>query len=308
MTFAVGLGLLALGLMLAHVVSRGIVRPIAILTNLASEPDGITEATPVATGLRETDAVAKALLTGVRQRNAVAAELARYTRELEAKNNELESFAYIASHDLKAPLRAIGHLAGWIGEDIAATANPDAMANLTLLQARVARLQMLLDGLLVYSRVGHTQTPVEDVDVAAVVHDIVTILSPPPGFSVTCEGEMPVIRTRLMPIHVVLTNLISNAIKHHDRSAGSVTVAMQVTGGVAEFRVSDDGPGISPQFHDRIFGIFQTLASRDETETSGIGLAIVKKKVQLNGGEIHVESVPPARGTTFAFTWTIEPR
>ena len=229
-------------------------------------------------------------------------------RELERSNADLEEFAYAASHDLKAPLRAIGHLAQWIGEDLGTNANPDTIENLKLLQGRVLRLQLLLDGLLAYSRVGrHTSTAVEEVNIADLVRDIVALLAPPGGFVVTCEGEMVAIRTHRMPIEVVLTNLIGNGLKHHDRAEGRITVAMRKVDGVAEFRVSDDGPGIAPRFHDRIFVIFQTLASRDDVESSGIGLAIVKKKVQAHGGRIWVESAPPARGTTFVFTWNEAP-
>ena len=212
-------------------------------------------------------------------------------------------FAYAASHDLKAPLRAIAHLVEWIGEDVAPTASRETMENLTLLAGRASRLQMLLDGLLAYARVGHTPTPVEPVDIAEVVRDVAAMLAPPPGFVIACEGPMAVIRTHRMPIRVVLANLIGNGLKHHDRTEGRITVAMSLSDGVAEFRVSDDGPGIPPRFHDRIFLMFQTLASRDDVEASGIGLAIVKKKIQNHGGQIRVESAPPARGSTFVFTW-----
>jgi PAS domain S-box-containing protein len=224
-------------------------------------------------------------------------------RELERSNADLEEFAYAASHDLKAPLRAITHLVQWIREDIETTASPDTLENLNLLQGRTARLQMLLDGLLAYSRVGHTQTPVEEVDTAEVVRDIAAMLAPPPGFVIACEGTMAVIRTHRMPIRVVLENLIGNAVKHHDLTTGRITVSTRQVDGLTEFRVTDDGPGIDPKFHERIFVIFQTLASRDEVESSGIGLAIVKKKVQFHGGRIWIESAPPARGTSFAFTW-----
>ena len=164
-------------------------------------------------------------------------------------------------------------------------------------------MQMLLDGLLAYSRIGHTNTTIEDVDIAEVIQEVVAMLGPPPGFVVACEGTMPVIRTHRVPIQRVLENLISNGLKHHDRAEGRITVAMRLADGVAEFRVSDDGPGIAPRFHERIFMIFQTLVSRDEVESSGIGLAIVKKRVENHGGRISVESAPPARGTIFVFTW-----
>ena len=165
------------------------------------------------------------------------------------------------------------------------------------------RMQRLIRDLLAYSRVGHTHTVAENVDIAEVVADIVAMLAPPPGFVVACEGEMAVIRTHRVPIQTVLGNLIGNGLKHHDRAEGRITVAMRRVDGMTEFRVSDDGPGIPPQFHERIFEIFQTLASRDDVDTSGIGLAIVKKKVETHFGQIWIESAPPARGSTFIFTW-----
>jgi PAS domain S-box-containing protein len=224
-------------------------------------------------------------------------------RELARSNVDLEEFAYVASHDLKAPLRAISHLVQWIGDDIRAVANPETLENLELLQGRVARMQMLLDGLLNYSRVGHSNSPIEDVDIAELVREVAAMLAPPSDFVVTCEGAMPVIRTDRMSIQVVLENLIGNGLKHHDRAEGRITVRARLVDEVTEIRVNDDGPGILPEYHERIFVMFQTLLSRDDVESSGIGLAIVKKKVQSHGGQVWVESAPPARGTTFVFTW-----
>jgi PAS domain S-box-containing protein len=236
-------------------------------------------------------------------RSEIEHEHEQHRCELARSNADLEEFAYAASHDLKAPLRAISHLAQWIGDDVAATATAETQQNLKLLHGRVARMQMLLDGLLAYSCVGQTKGAIENVDTAEVVRDITEMLGPPPGFTVACDGPMPVIHTHRVAIRVVLENLISNALNHHDRSQGHVTVSARPLQGGNEFRVSDDGPGIAPEFHERIFLIFQTLASRDEVESSGIGLAIVKKKVENHGGTIWVESAPPARGSTFVFTW-----
>ena len=205
---------------------------------------------------------------------------ARLQQDLLRSNADLEEFAYAAWHDLKAPLRAITHLAGWIGEDIVATASHTTMANLKLLQGRAARLQRLLHGLLSYARIGAADPDqAKDVDLALLVHEIADLQGPPPGFVVTCEGPLAPLHTDGSSIQVVLQNLIANSIKHHDRLAGRITVSMQLKpDDMAEIRVSDDGPGIEPRYHDRIFLLFQTLVSRDVNEASGIGLAIVKKR------------------------------
>jgi PAS domain S-box-containing protein len=236
-------------------------------------------------------------------RRRVEYEKEQQRLELERSNADLEEFAYVASHDLKAPLRAISHLVDWISEDVAVTASTETVDNLKLLRGRVVRLQTLLDGLLAYARIGKSRVSYEPVDIEEVVRDVVAVLSPPSSFVVECIQPMPMLRTHRTPILVVLQNLISNGLKHHDRTEGRITVEMKLENGVAEFRVTDDGPGIAPRFHERIFVIFQTLASRDDLDTSGIGLAIVKKRVEGHGGRIWVESAPPIRGTTIAFTW-----
>lgn len=224
---------------------------------------------------------------------------------LKRSNDDLEEFAYVASHDLKAPLRAIAHLVDWITEDIGETASVEIVGHLELLRGRTERLQRMLNGLLAYSRLRLVNSQMEDINLADLVREVVIFLSPPPSFIVEYTGEQPLLRTHRIPIHLVLQNLISNGLKHHDRAEGRITVSAQTVDGVTEFRVNDDGPGIAPQFHERIFVIFQTLQSRDDVEASGIGLAMVKKQVETHGGRIWVESEPPARGSTFIFTWGV---
>jgi PAS domain S-box-containing protein len=243
------------------------------------------------------------VIVDISARRKIEREKDQQRQELERSNADLGEFAYIASHDLKAPLRAIGHLAEWIQEDVGVAASPETAQHLDLLHGRVERLQMLLDGLLAYSRIGRVDSPIEDVNIPHLVRDIAVMLSPPPGFLITCVGPMSSMRTRVAPIRVVLENLIANGLKHHDRAEGRITVSMRQTDGMAEFRVTDDGPGIEPRFHDRIFVIFQTLAPRDEVEAGGIGLAIAKRQVEGHGGRIWIESAPPTRGTTVVFTW-----
>ena len=161
----------------------------------------------------------------------------------------------------------------------------------------------LLDDLLQYSRAGRMEGEVRRVDTGALVGDIVSYLDPPPGIEVVTVGKMPVFQTAKAPLTQVLQNLISNAIKHHDREKGTIEISAVDYGDSYEFAVADDGPGIPAEFHERVFRMFQTLRPRDEVEGSGVGLAVVKKVVEWQGGVVFLESQPGMRGTTFRFTW-----
>jgi PAS domain S-box-containing protein len=225
------------------------------------------------------------------------------TAELMQTNRELDEFAYVASHDLKAPLRSIYHLASWIEQDAAILLPAASQEHLSKLQVRIQRMNKLLDDLLAYSRAGRLRHPLERVDIAALVDDIVDVLAPPEGFTVTLTGTLPVFAGERVPLETVLRNLIDNAIKHHHNpSTGQVLIAVRAEGAWLEFAVSDNGPGIEPRFHTRIFEIFQTLKPRDQSEGSGVGLTVVKKLVETRGGTVRVESSAGA-GTTFHFMW-----
>ena len=224
-------------------------------------------------------------------------------KELERSNADLDSFAYVASHDLKAPLRGIRNLVEWIAQDIQSTATEDSLDNLRLLRTRVERLESLLESLLTYSRVGRKIEDTEEIDSGKLVEDIKDYLAPSEGFSIICSGQMPCLRTPKAPLEQVIRNLINNAIKHHDLAEGHVGISAIELDEHIEFRVEDDGPGIATEFHARIFKMFQTLKPRDQVEGSGMGLAIVKKAVEGFGGSIRVESNPPSRGSIFIFTW-----
>jgi signal transduction histidine kinase len=231
--------------------------------------------------------------------------VAERTMELERSNRELDQFAYVASHDLKAPLRAIGTLASWIAADAAAVLPEASLGHLTRLQGRIARMDALLDDLLAYSRAGRVRHPLEWVDMAGLVHDVVDLLAPPPGLVVHVDAGMPSLLAERVPLETVFRNLIGNAIKHHhDPARGNITISARRLGAWTEFRVADDGPGIDPAFHERIFAMFQTLRPRDQVEGSGIGLTLVKKLVEMRGGKVTLES-SPGHGATFCFTWPV---
>ena len=228
--------------------------------------------------------------------------LANTNKALTERNQELDSFAYIASHDLKAPLRGIMNLSHWLEEDIKTDLAPENQHQFELLRKRVYRMEALIDGLLEYSRVGRIQTASEEVDVSKLLGEIIDSLNPPPTFKIEIASEMPVFTTKKLLLRQVFANLLSNAIKHHPRNDGHIKILVEDKKELYKFIVSDDGDGIDAKNQDKIFTIFQTLQSRDKKENTGVGLSIVKKIVESEGGEISLDS-ELGKGATFYFTW-----
>ncbi|MGB7485603.1 MAG: PAS domain S-box protein [Phormidesmis sp.] len=225
---------------------------------------------------------------------------------LEERNQELDQFAYVTSHDLKAPLRAIANLATWIEEDLEGELPEENKAQFELLKSRVKRMEGLINGLLEYSRVDRTHQSHERVDVADLIDEVVDSISPPAGFKIELDPNLPVLESKKVPLRQVFSNLITNAVKHHDQPDGTIRISARPVDSFYEFTVADDGPGIEPAYHDKIFVIFQTLQSRDDFESTGIGLSLVQKIVRSEGGTISLNSTLGA-GAAFRFTWPKAP-
>jgi two-component system sensor kinase FixL len=249
------------------------------------------------------------IIRDVSERKETERRMLAYAAELERSNRELDEFAYVASHDLKAPLRVIGNAARWLEEDLAEHLREEDRANMELLRSRVRRMEKLLDDLLEYSRVGRSSDSrfAETVGGGPLIDDILLLLSPPPGFTVKVAPGFKDILVNRMPLQQVLYNLIANAIKHHDKQSGVIEVDLdtQGDGDMYRFTVRDDGPGIPERFHEQVFKMFQTLKPRDQIEGSGMGLAFVKKTVGYFGGDLELVS-EEGQGSAFSFTWPKE--
>jgi signal transduction histidine kinase/sensor domain CHASE-containing protein len=228
--------------------------------------------------------------------------VARRTAEANRRAEELEQFAYVTSHDLKAPLRGIANLAGWLQEDLKEKLTEATREQLELLRDRVKRMNALIEGLLDYSRIGRTAQSVESVDVTELLVEIADSLSPQQEFSVDIAPDMPTLITDRLQLYQVFANLISNSIKHHGGKQGHVWIKVSDKGDFYQFTVKDDGPGIAPEYHDKVFMMFQTLETKDYGTDTGIGLALVRKIVQEHGGSIKLKS-EKGEGARFRFTW-----
>ncbi|MGH9311914.1 MAG: sensor histidine kinase [Vicinamibacterales bacterium] len=235
-------------------------------------------------------------------RDRALAEVAAERRRLEISNAELDQFAYIASHDLKAPLRGIANLAQWIEEDLQPSLRDETREMLEMLRGRMHRMESLIDGILQFSRAGRLPGRPDTVNVGRLVGEVIDLLAPPPSTTLVIKPGMPTMVTDRLGLQRVFMNLIGNAIKYARGDGARIEIGVHDTGMFYDFFVADNGPGIPAEYHQKIWVIFQALAPRDEVEGTGIGLSIVKKTVEARGGRVRLESAP-GEGSTFSFLW-----
>lgn len=243
----------------------------------------------------------EALEMEIEVRKKTEAQKEKLINELDIANKELKDFAYIVSHDLKAPLRAIGSITQWIHTDYHDKLDDDGRMQLDLLLSRVHRMQNLIEGVLAYSRVSRVKEEKETIDLNKLVKEAIEMVSPPEKFTVIADENLPVVKygpTRLLQI---FQNLISNAVKYNNKDTGIIEIRCAENQHDWAISIIDNGPGIEEKYFEKIFQIFQTLKARDEFESTGIGLTIVKKIIESNGGKISVSSIPGEQ-TTFTFT------
>ncbi|RME26892.1 MAG: hypothetical protein D6798_05760 [Deltaproteobacteria bacterium] len=235
---------------------------------------------------------------------AALAAIGALNQHLQRTVDELEQFAYAASHDLKAPLRGISSICAWLEEDLAEGNTADLPGHIALMRRRVRRMERLLADLRAWSRVGRVDTQVREVDLGELVDGVIELVAPPEGFVIERQPDLPRLVTAAGALEQVLLNLCTNAVKHHDRDRGHVRVRCRRRGDWLEFEVADDGPGIPAEYRDKVMQVFKTLRPRDDVEGSGMGLAIARKIVETAGGRIEIGDNEP-RGAVFRFRWPL---
>lgn len=221
--------------------------------------------------------------------------------EVENTNKELCDFASIVSHDLKAPLRGIRTLAGWIVDDYADKLGQEGTEQMKVLVSRVDRMYELIEGVLDYSSVGRTGEDRVEVDLNVLVPEVIDLLAPPEQIVIEIENELPTVECERTRIAQVFQNLLGNAIKYMDKAGGRIRVGCVEDVNSWEFSVADNGPGIKEKHFEKVFQIFQTVSSGHDGESTGVGLTVVKKIIELYGGKIRIES-EFGEGSTFLFT------
>jgi len=236
-------------------------------------------------------------ITNIKEAEAKREEL---LEQLEKVNLELKNFAYLVSHDLKAPLRAISSLSTWLIEDYQSQLEESGVEKLKLLHSRVNRMHSFIDAILEYSKLGRIASKVEHIDLNLVIKEIEELINPPSNFKIKIPRSLPFFHGDKTRLTQLFQNLIGNSIKYNDKAQGEVIIEWEQVEDHIKFCVKDNGPGIEEKDYDRIFQIFQTLHSRDEIESTGIGLTIVKRIVNLYHGDIKIQS-EIGKGTCFKF-------
>ncbi len=245
---------------------------------------------------------ASKIVRDITERKQAAGRQAALLGELAAVNRELNDFATIVSHDLKAPLRGVATLAKWVQSDYADKLDEEGRENLAEMVKRVGRMDRMIEDILAYSRLGRTEAKPESVALAELVAGVVRDLAPPAQVQIHIAPGLPVLCGEPVRLRQLFQNLIGNAIKYADKPQVEIHVGWADVGSFWEFRVSDNGPGIEARHFERIFKIFQTLAPKDKTDSTGVGLALVKRIVEQAGGRVWVES-QMGNGSIFYFTW-----
>ena len=220
-------------------------------------------------------------------------------KHLENKNEELNNYAHIVSHDLKSPLRSINSLINWVLEDDNNAINKDSKDYLDLILKNVEKMDALISGILNYSTIDKAELDRYDVDIHYLVTELSEILFVPKNVTLTIKNNLPVIIGDKFRLQQLFQNLIQNAIKSIEKEEGFVEIGFVEKKAEWKFYVKDNGEGISEQYFNKIFKIFEKID--DNQNATGIGLAIVKRIIDFYGGKIWLES-QVSKGTTFYFT------
>jgi light-regulated signal transduction histidine kinase (bacteriophytochrome) len=235
----------------------------------------------------------------IKERKKIELKNIKLLDQLEKSNNQLQEYAHIVSHDLKSPLRSIDALVSWIKTDNDGKFDRTTLENFELIGTTLETMEMLISNVLEYSSAGSSTKEKEDVDLNTTLNDLKKVLFIPENISVNILNKLPIIKGDKTKFQQLFQNFISNAIKFCDKKKGVVEINYEEKNTFHQFSIKDNGIGIEKKYHDKIFQVFHSLNKREDS--TGIGLSIVRKIIDLHEGDIWLES-ELNKGTTFYFT------
>jgi two-component system, sporulation sensor kinase E len=219
--------------------------------------------------------------------------------KLQYQNEQLNDYAHLVSHDLKSSIRSLSALLSWIKEDCGEKIGEESVGNLNLMEEKIEKMDRFLEDMMNYSEIGVTSLKSNTIDLNKKVVKIIESIELPKNISVVVKDNLPVLKADARRLRQVFQNLISNAVNFNNKEVGLVEIGVEETDDLYTFSIEDNGPGIPKEYHEKIFNTFTTLGYQEKS--TGMGLSIVKRVLDLYGGEIWLES-EITKGTTFYFT------
>lgn len=220
-------------------------------------------------------------------------------QKLKHQNEQLNDYAHLVSHDLKSSLRSLSALLAWVKEDFIEKIGEESVSNLNLMEAKIDKMDKFLEDIINYSEIGATSLKTTTIDLNKKVSKIIDSIYIPQNISIVVKDNLPVLKADARRLRQVFQNLISNAVNFNDKEVGLVEIGFEETKDFYTFSVKDNGQGIPKEYHEKIFNTFTTLGYQEKS--TGMGLSIVKRVLDLYGGDIWLES-EVSKSTTFYFT------
>lgn len=242
---------------------------------------------------------AQGIVRDITDELASAAEKEQLIKDLEQKNQDLNDFAHIISHDLKSPLRSMDTLINWLKSDHASGLDEEGQKTMNLLLGKVHWMDQLISGVLEYSRMDQVKYERDTINIKELIQQLISLMEIPEGIEVQLPSELPVLKVDQPRVQQLFQNLIGNAVRYMGSNSGLIKINLEDADNFWIFSIRDTGIGIAPEYHEKIFGVFETL--QDHERSTGIGLSIVKKIVNHYGGSVWLKSAA-GEGTTFFFT------
>lgn len=219
--------------------------------------------------------------------------------KLKNQNEQLNDYAHLVSHDLKSSLRSLSALLTWVKEDCSEKIGEESVSNLNLMEAKIEKMDKFLEDIINYSEIGTTSLKINTIDLNKKVENIINSIHIPKNMSIVVKDNLPVLKADAKRLRQIFQSMISNAVNFNDKENGLVEVGVVETEDVYTFSIKDNGRGIPKEYHEKIFEIFTTLGYQEKS--TGMGLSIAKRIIDLYGGEIWLES-EVSKGSIFYFT------